>query len=154
MKKTFFHLVLGLSLSGCTINQYGPSVALGEHSLGVTQSTINDNSQVDNSQHSGRDPVRRTGQSTAQTPAKKPVDKPVVVTPLPKEHEKPRRTPGCIPAPSIPEPPKLDVEKLKQYQKDPAKLEELFKENHAALYSGWKEIRTKFIEWEKNPNRC
>lgn len=131
MIKTVFHVAIGFVLSGCTINQYGPSLVMGDREIVLTQSM-----DVDNSNR-----ISSAGSSPATT-------KPVV-------HQSVRRiTTNCTPMPVIHEPPKINLEELKKYKDDPAELEKIFRANHAQLYNGWLKMKKDLDEWKSKPERC
>lgn len=137
MKKVIFHAALGLLLSGCTINQYGPSVVVGERQVDVSQYV-----EVESSV-----PIASAMPHETHKP------KPHVPQVIYKTAPKPRHR-DCVPMPKVSQPPKLDVDLLAHFRNDPAKLEQLFRKNHADLYNGWLKIKKDMDDWEKNPNRC
>jgi hypothetical protein len=140
MKKVLFHAAIGVMLSGCTINQYGPSVLVGERQTEVSQ-------YVEVDMKPGLAPVVREHPEKPKAEVVKPTVQRIVVPSKPKSK-------NCIPMPDVPAPPKLDVGQLSQYKNDQAKLEDLFRKNHNDLYNGWLKLKKDLDAWEKNPDRC
>lgn len=135
MKKIATNAFLCLLLSGCTFNQYGPSLVMNEREIILTQEVSVD--QVDESGGGGVE--------LKQAPPKLTTH-PTVIAKNAGKH--------CVPMPVIKDPPKINVEELKRYMNDEDKLAEIFKKDHAALYTGWKAMKKELDAWRVNPNRC
>lgn len=140
MSNRLIHAVVGLLLSGCTINQYGPHITVED----AITSTVVDVSVDDKpAAPSNRDRVVIHKPNTPAPAAPVVIEKPV-----------PRSRPGCIPMPEIPEPPKLDIELLARFSNDEKQLQLLFEKNHSDLFKHASHMKKVLEQWYLKPNRC
>ncbi len=137
MSKRLIHAVVGLLLSGCTINQYGPHITVGE----AIQSTVVDVSLDDTT--SDAKPSEHIVVGKPPKPATVFLEKPVI-----------KNKSTCIPMPNIPEPPRLDMEILAKHSSDEKQLQGLFEKNHAELFKHAIAVKKTINEWYAKPNHC
>lgn len=143
MSKRLIHVAFGLILTGCTINQYGPRISVGErNSPTVIEVAIDDDEKPNvKVQQPVQPPV-------AEVPAKphRPqhiADRPVI-----------KNKANCIPMPVIPETPKLDISELAKYSNDQKQLQALFERNHAELFKHSQHVKRMLNEWYAKANHC
>lgn len=135
MSKMILHVAIGFFLSGCTINQYGPSITVGDKELTLAQVSNASNEPETLAMQPGAQPVHST--------------KPVIAQATPSS-----KTKSCVPMPVIPEPPKIDMEELKKYKDNPQQLEKILRDNHNQLYVGWLKMKKELEQWRRRSDRC
>lgn len=138
MKRIATNAFICLLLSGCTFNQYGPSVVIKEKDLDISQS-IN----LEQIKEKGGSEVIVTPVTTASE--KKQVTSTVISRVKPA---------NCVPMPVLKDPPKINLEELKKHMNDEKELAKIFKANHSQLFEGWKRMKKEIEEWQRDPNRC
>lgn len=138
ISKQLLRIAFGLALSGCTINQYGPSVTLGEEYSPIVMDV-----KIDR-----EGPVQEPSAPSSPSAAPQAVDKKTVQKTVKKT------TTACVPMPTIPDPPKMDLEELKAHRNDEEKLKELFEKNHSEMYKQFRAVKKNLDAWYKRPDRC
>lgn len=148
MSKRLIHVVVGIVLTGCTINQYGPRITVGDSN----SPTVVDVSFEETNQETEAGVT--TLPDTSVKPAVHKETKYVHRKPIIHESHVPKKKATCVPMPSIPDPPRVDMEEMKKYKGNDKQLQLLFEQNHADLYRHSKEMKRLMDEWYAKPNRC
>ena len=148
MSKRLIHVVVGIFLSGCTINQYGPRITVGDSN----SPTVVDVSFEDNTPDT--EVTIAPSVAPSVTPAVHKETKYVQRKPIVHETHPPKKKPSCVPMPIIPDPPKVDMEEMKKLKGNDKQLQLLFEQNHADLYRHAKETKRAMDEWYAKSNRC
>lgn len=140
MSKRLLHVLVGFALTGCTINQYGPHITMGEDYKPIVVTT-----QPQEEPPPIRPPVAALEDKGTHTPS-----------PAKKSPQKPHKQPaaGCVPMPTVPDPVKMDLVELEANKTNPKKLQELFEKNHSDLYNQARVVKRALDAWYKLPNRC
>lgn len=140
MSKRLLHVVVGFALTGCTINQYGPHITMGEDYKPIVVVPATPPEQAPE-----KPPVAPRVEKGTHTPS--PAKK------IPQQVYK-RPTEGCRPMPGIPDPVKIDMAEVEANKSDPKRLQEIFEKNHRDLYNQARIVKRQLDAWYKSDNRC
>ena len=148
MSKRLIHVVVGIMLTGCTINQYGPRITVGDSN----SPTVVDVSLEENS--SEPEVTIMQLPETSNKPAVHRETKLIQRKPIVHEsHPLPKKK-TCLAMPTIPDPPKIDLEEIKKHKGNDKQLQLLFEQNHADLYRHASTMKKLMDEWYTKANRC
>ncbi len=137
ISRRLLNVTLGIALSGCTINQYGPTITIGEDNVPTVVDV-----KIDRVKETPAGTIFTSDlpSTTTNKAPQKTITKPSKV--------------GCVPMPIIPDPPKINLSDLDANKDNDGKLQEIFESNHRALYRHSKSIKKQLEEWYSRKDRC